>query len=146
MDEVLIKIRQLYATLETKNASLDEQQATLQKRKEDLEALDKRQGAASNALSARERIQKKYESLEESLAALDSDQKSLAGEKQVLAERLKSNIAKGKDLDRALEATAKAKVQFEKKRDDAQNEKEHLLLKEKQRGEIIKALSGKGVV
>jgi len=140
MLEVIQKLQDLVTELENKNAATQVLNDQLSAKKLALSDVERRQLAAANQLSARERLVGKLEDLEKGKVDLAEKQKKHQEEKAKLAERVIENSKKSKELDEAIKSANDKEALYCKKRDALHIKEAEIDRKNKVRQEILAEL------
>jgi len=123
MLEVIQKLSDLVTELEQKNKATDALNQQIASRKAIQDDVERKQMAAANQLSARERLVGKLEDLEKGKTELADKLKVYVEDKAKLAKAQEEVAVKEKKLDEAIKATKEAEVRFTTKRDAVEAEK-----------------------
>ena len=140
MLEVLQKLQDLVTELENKNAATQVLNDQLSAKKLALSDVERRQLAAANQLSARERVVGKLEDLEKGKADLAEKLAKYQEDRNKLAERIVENSKKTKELDEAIKKANDKEALYCKKRDAMHIKEAEIARREKIRQEILTEL------
>ena len=138
--EVIQKLQDLVTELENKNAATQVLNDQLSAKKLALSDVERRQLAAANQLSARERVVGKLEDLEKGKADLAEKSKKHQEDRTKLAERIVENSKKSKELDEAIKSANDKEALYCKKRDALHIKEAEIDRKNKVRQEILAEL------
>ena len=148
MEDVIKDIQKLHSLLHKKleeiavrERKVHEAKIELEERAKEVVASERRQAAANNQLAARERLVLKGEDLNDGIQECKDEQDQIKDERKLLADRIRENLHKSKELDKEIAKMQEAQERFCKKRDSAQAEYVKTIAREKELAAVIKSLN-----